>query len=344
VFDPGQGPILLPSGTTGASELSGLAWAGGTAWWTISDDTSAGARAYPLDLTIDAMTGRIVGSPSLSEALVLSSGQDPEGIAFQSPDTLWVSDEVGPAIRGFSTLDGSQTATITIPPVFVTVGTVAGVRPNLGLEALELAPDGTLWTANEEALYSDGPISAFASGSIIRIQRFDSAFQPGGQWGYVTDPLPGDVGLPGRDVETSGVVDLAVLPQGAVLVLERATGAVGFRIRMYLAMLTCATDTSEISNLQIGNFNPVFKILLWEQVFSGPSPHNYEGLSLGPPLEGGRLALVMVADDGGGVPPLQPQQSLYSVFAEESLFSDGFESGDTSAWCSSVENASRLED
>ena len=336
VLDPGQGPVDLPAGGTGASELSGLTWVSGSQWWVISDDTPQGARAYPLTLTIDSTTGLITGSPSLGPALQLAAGADPEGIAYQSPGILWVSDEVGPAIRAFATADGSLTATVVIPAVFQTVGTTAGVRPNLGLESLDRALDDSLWTANEEALYSDGEISTFDDGTIVRIQRFDAALNPAGQWGYITDPLPGDIGDPGRDVETSGVADMTVLPGGSVLVLERATGAVGLRVRIYLADLTDADDTSAMPALSVGNFTPAGKSLLWEWTIFDVEPHNFEGLALGPLLTDGIFSLLMVADDGGGMFPIDPQQSLYAVVAEESLFSDGFESGDTSRWTSTV--------
>ena len=37
VTDPGQGPVDLPAGTTGANDLSGIAWVGGDQWLAIGD-------------------------------------------------------------------------------------------------------------------------------------------------------------------------------------------------------------------------------------------------------------------------------------------------------------------
>ncbi|MFM7735553.1 MAG: hypothetical protein ACKPBU_06165, partial [Alphaproteobacteria bacterium] len=45
ISDPGQGPVPLPAGTTGANNLSGLAWISGNQWVVVADK---GGAAYPL--------------------------------------------------------------------------------------------------------------------------------------------------------------------------------------------------------------------------------------------------------------------------------------------------------
>ena len=289
VVDPLQGAIILSSGATGAAELSGLTWAGGTLFYAVSDNLP---RAFPLTITFDPALGTIT-SATLSPAVTLAAGSDCEGIAYNAAnDSVYVSAEVGPAIREFSLADGSLLQTLSIPPVF------SNHRTNLSLESLSLEPGHqALWTANEEALTVDGPVAWTDAGSVVRLQKFDSALQPAGQWAYVTDPVAGDIINPGRDVEVSGVVDLIALPSGQLLVLERELGFGLFRNRIYEVDFTGATDVSAIASLNGAPYTPVAKILLWEG-FLGT---NFEGISLGPLLDDGRQSLVLVSDNGGSL-------------------------------------------
>jgi hypothetical protein len=283
-----QGPLVLSSGTTGAAQLSGITWVGGAQFYAVGDNDPI---VYPLEVVIDPSNG-VITDAALSPGLSLAAGDDLEGVAYDAvAGTLMVSDESGPAIRAHDPSDGALLQTLTVPLIF------AAHRPNLSLESLSLAPDGTsLWTANEEALAVDGPVSSTSAGTIVRLQRFDAAFAADGQWAYVTDPLPGDIGLPGRDIEVSGVVDLAALDDGRLLVLERALGPTGFRHRLYEVDVSGATDVSAIADLSSASFTPAARFLHWDRL----SGFNYEGLSLGPPLANGLRSVMLVADNGGG--------------------------------------------
>lgn len=338
VGDPGQGPVTLGPGADAAVELGGLAWAGGDAWLVVSDDVSAGPRAFAATVAVDGSTGTVVGSPSAGAAIALAAGGDPEGIALDPGDaTFVVADEVGPTVRRFD-LSGATVASAALPPVFA-----AGLRSNLGLESVAVDRRGRVWTATEEALTADGPVSSFADGTIVRIQRLTPDLQPDGQWGYVTDPISGDVlgSDPGRDVERSGVVELAVLPDGTVLVLERMLGgappfgAPVLRSRLYELDLSSADDTTSIPSLSPGGFTPAAKLLRWEATFDALSePLNFEGMGLGPRLDDGRRSLLLVSDDGGigG-----PAQALYPLAVTlPPILADGFESGDLAAWSASA--------
>ena len=313
ITDPGQAPVTLPPGTPAGAELSAIAYEEGSTWRLVSDDTSPTARVLDATIQLDPGTAHIIGAPSLDSDLPLAAGADTEGLALAGDGSLWVSDEVGPSIRRHLA-DGSVDATLSIPPIFTT-----GLRGNLGFESLALGQDGSIWTANEEALTSDGPVSSFTDGTIVRIQRFDASQVPAGQWGYVTEKIPGNItgSAAGRDIELSGVVDLAVLPSGELLALERAFGGdpagLGFpifEIRIFEIGFGGATETSGLANLAHGSFTPVTKTLLWETTYTlSTGLADFEGIALGPPTDDGDLIALLVADDNGG----SSQQVLKSL-------------------------------
>ncbi|MGH7790118.1 MAG: esterase-like activity of phytase family protein [Candidatus Binatia bacterium] len=288
IVDPPQGAVALASGGTGAAELSGITWAGGTQFFVVGDNAGV---VFPLTVTLDASSGSIT-TAALSAGIALGVGSDPEGLAYDSVnDSVYVGDESGPAIREHALADGSLLQTVAVPAVF------SAYRPNLSLESLSRAPDGPLWTVNEEALSVDGPVSSSSTGTTVRLQRFDSALVPAGQWAYVTDPIAGDIGAPGRDIEVSGVSDLVALNDNQLLVLERALGVGLFRHRIYEVDFSTATDVSAEPDLTLASYTAVTKVLLWE----GFSAINFEGIALGPMLDGGARSLLLVSDNGGGV-------------------------------------------
>ena len=294
----GVGAVALPSGATGASELSGLSWAGGNQYYTVSDGTQS---VYPLTIDLNMATGAVV-SAVLSNGTALSGASDLEGIAYVAADgSAYVSDETGPAIRRHHLGSGGVLATIALPVVF------SNIRANLSLESISLQTGGaSLWTANEEALTVDGLVSAVGAGTVVRLQKFDAGASPAGQWAYVTDGITGDI--PSVTVERSGVADLLVLPNGKLLVLERELGQVGllpqFRSRIYELDFTGATDVSgQAAGLQV--YTPVGKTLLWESFFLFD---NFEGMTLGPELSSGDHSLLLISDNGSGL-----NQGLYAL-------------------------------
>ncbi|MFM7143936.1 MAG: esterase-like activity of phytase family protein, partial [Alphaproteobacteria bacterium] len=307
IAEPGQGPVPLPAGTTGANNLSGLAWISGNQWVVVADK---GGAAYPLEVVLDA-SGRI-GSASLGAAIPLAGAVDAEGIAWDvDRGTLFVSDETGPAIREHVLASGAAVQSLALPAVY------SQARSNLSLESLSRDPvSRSLWTANEEALSVDGPVSGFVDGTLVRLQRFDAGFAPAGQWAWRTDPIEANYGSPGRDVETSGVSDLVALPDGGLLVLERSSGGTGLRSRLYLADFSGADDTSALAALAGASFAPVAKSLRWSRNFLF---QNFEGAALGPALPGGGRSLLLVSDDGSGL-----QQTLLALVVHDGTCGDAF--------------------
>ncbi len=305
IVDPGQGAIELPRGTSGAFELSGITYAGANAggseeenagknrYYAVSDH---GGRLFALEIDIDPVSGWITAS-RVERAAKLATARDTEGIAFDGHSAVWVCDEVGPAVRKHAIEDGSVRQSIAIPPVF------ARMRHNLSLEALALDPAGALWIGNEEALQVDGPKSSAERGTLVRFQQFvpsttdPTAWIPGTQWAYETDPIPGD---PLGGFARSGVVDFVAIEGGRLLVLERGMGSGGIRSRIYWVDGSRATDTSTFPSLMDAQIATVEKRLLWEGIALGD---NFEGMTLGPRLQAGDQSLVLISDDGGVTQP-----------------------------------------
>ena len=300
--DPGQGVFDF---TGNAAELSGLAWLSGTTFYAVSDATNQ-RRVHELNIAVNPLNGRITSAAVVATS-TLATGYDVEGIAYCPQRKTWlVTDEgqhpAGGQLREHTLPDGRLVATVAIPPP------LQNVRPNFSLESCTWGA-GALWTANEEALAQESAVATATTGSLVRLQRFDHQLKPAGQWAYQTDSYGFNSSL--TTIERSGVVDLLALPDGHLLVLERALGigiVPSYRNRIYLVNRTAATDVSGIADLDGAAFTPVAKTLLWEKNMGRVSTRNFEGIALGSALGGGRYSVLLVADNGGGT-----QQHLYAL-------------------------------
>lgn len=288
----GQGVYPLSSGTTDAAELSGITHAGGTTYYAVGDNGAD--SVWELAINVDSQTGILTGSVT-GEVAAPGLGTDSEGIAFRPgvSNSAWVSDEVASAITEFSLSTGAAEGSVAVPSIF----SPSNVQSNRGLESLAFGA-GYLWTANEESLQPDGPISSTSAGSTVRLQRFEgTGFTTQGQWAYVTDPISSmNIFVGGQ----SGLVELLALPNGQLLALERELGGTWwprFRSRIYLIDFTGATDVSSVPSLSGASFTPVSKTLLWQSTFS---TSNFEGMTLGPELDNGDRSLILISDDGSG--------------------------------------------
>lgn len=299
----GQGPRVLRSRQTGAAELSGIAYGNGTTYYAVGDNgaTSIWQLAAPLNLRNGRVTSAVVSAGISAPAM----GRDSEGITL-GPDTTkaWVSDEIASTITQFSLLTGLMLSSVGVPSIY----RPANVQANFGLESLSYGAN-KLWTANEEALKTDGPLSTTSAGSWVRLQRFGGTdLTPEVQYAYRTDPIAAMSPL--TDAERSGVVDMLALPNGQVLTLERELGGFlpTFRNRIYLLDFTGATDVTAVPSLADGGFTPVTKTRLWQGRFNFA---NFEAITLGPQLKDGSFSVLLVSDDGQG--QLGQRQTLLSL-------------------------------
>ena len=292
----GVGKLDNPSGMNAG--LSGLCYAGGTQFYAVDD---SGGVMQPATISVSPASGAITAA-SFASALTLG-GADLEGIAYNpARNSVLVSDETGATIKEY-TLTGTLRSSVNVPTV------LTSYRSNFSLESLTVRGDGLeMWTCNEEALYNagtgvnDGPLSTPSAGSVVRLQRFsrsnvNGVWAASGQWAYLTEPYGKDSSL--TEAERSGVSDLCVLPDGTLLVLERTLGYATFFVptfenRIYKVDFTGATDTSAITSLAGATYTRVTKTKLWSNNFS--VSYNFEGLCLGPRLDGEATSLLMIAD------------------------------------------------
>ena len=266
-----------------ATDFSGLAWAGGSAYFTVSDKVKG---IFPLRIAIEPETGKIVSANIGVMLPVKTKLADFEGVAFD-PDKrqVYVSAEQGNGIFGLNLATGA-TFPVVVPKVF------SRARNNKSLESLTFdSVVGNYWTANEEALEGDGPVSQPDRGTVVRLQKFDRGFRPLAQFAYRTEPSAFRIYSSG-----TGVSDLALLPNGELLVLERVVG-IGLSAKIFLVDIRGATDTSKLTKLDGANFKIAAKKLIFDRA---TLTNNFEGIALGPKLDNGWRSLVLIADSGGG--------------------------------------------
>ncbi len=294
IFDLANGPVVDPM------ELSGLTYFGpasGNLERFIAVEDS-GNRLVSFDVALTS-NGTIFSATGV-DSQTLSPGFDFEGVAYTNPirSTVFVSEENTPGVHEYDLLTGNQLQSVAIPAVY------SNIRPNAGFESLTRSIGGTrMWTANEEAMTIDGPLATDSVGTLVRLQQLDVSgnnVTATAQYAYEVDP----VHAPGLS-PASGLVDLALLPDGTLLALERsaAENAPTFESRIYQVDFANATNIrdSPFDSGLIGEvFTPVNKTLLWSGQVGGifNLGENMEGLSLGPQLANGNWTLLGIVDDG----------------------------------------------
>lgn len=276
--------------------LSGVAWLGDDRWITVTD-TGAALVEFALDLQADGTPGTL----GRLRAVRFASRHDYEDVIpcppeiarrFGATASLVVCEEDTPGIH-LVDASGAGVGAVPLP------GILMKRRPNRGLEALCAAADGkALWTATEESLPDDGPPPSPGVGNVVRLVELPAAGQSRGkQVAYAVDPPHACVPVAAGDVY-SGVVALAALPDGRLLVLERsaARGLPPFENRIYVVDPVAADDVADV----VGRLAARPEVLAAKHLaWRGALGCNLEGLGLGPPLAGGGTALVAIADAGG---------------------------------------------
>lgn len=293
--------------------LSGLTRVGGDTYFTVCD---RGGWLHQLTIRVDRGSGEITGCVFGVSAKLEGKGKlDFESVAWDDANRwVWIGDELDGSIRAFLPATGKKVKELDVPEVY------DAFRYNRSFEALSIRADGLeMWTCNEDALcrsdavkkkgppVDDGPRTARAHGSTVRIQKFaraapQSDWKPAGQWAYRTDPIGGG-NFVGK--ARSGVAEICCLDDGTVLVLEREMSVKvdgfipmpSFRCRIYQVDFAGATDVSGMPSLKDAKHRPVSKTLVFGQ---NTGFAMYEGMCLGPLLADGSRSLLMISDGDAG--------------------------------------------
>ena len=302
--------------------ISGMDRAPDGSYWAISDDRGGerGApRFYSLSLDFDATGFKRVDirkmvylqGPDGQPLPGTARSVDPEGIRQAPNGNLYVSSEgvytspaqrIQPFVREFTT-GGRFVRAFETPAAFDYVDSATtGGRSNKLFEALAVTPDGTLFTANEDALVQDGPMSSLAAASVVRVLRMDAASAKStAQYAYPLPRIPVDKAAGGSFLPDNGLAELLAVSDKHFIAVERAyADGVGNTIRLVLATIDAdTTDVQHLPSLVGAAYRPMQRRLLLEMpiVWQGVKLDNIEGLAWGPRLANGHRTLVLVADN-----------------------------------------------
>ncbi|WP_405925498.1 esterase-like activity of phytase family protein [Streptomyces sp. NBC_00035] len=242
--------------------------------------------------TLDAKTLQPTSVVPLADET--GAALDSEGLVVDRDGTRLISSETEPSVRRYSR-DGKILDRLPVPDA-LRVAPAGRATTNQTFEGLTLLPGGrTLLASMENSISGD-------SKEIVRFQTWDRTapgrtFRLAAQYGYRTD-----TGL--------GVSEATATPDGRLLVLERGfTAGVGNTVRLYLADLRHATDTSGTDTLTGQDGVRLVKKTLLADLVNCPSlgatakqpqPNplldNIEGLTITGRTKG-RLDLLLVSDD-----------------------------------------------
>lgn len=303
--------------------ISGIDRAPDGTYWAISDDRGGERgtpRFYALTVDFDANTFKTVTINKMvyikgPDGNLLSSTTrtvDPEGIRLAPNGNLYISSEGNwsatpgamfqPFVREIKT-DGSFVRAFDTPTAFNYVdNTTAGGRSNKLFEALAVTPNGTVVTANEDALIEDGSLTTLTAGSVIRVVKLDPVTgKPIAQYAYQLPRIPVDRAPTGRFPPDNGLPELLAVSDNEFIAVERAFGdGVGNTIRLVLTRIeTDTTDVSNIKSLTGATYKPMTRELLLDMpiTYNGVKLDNIEGITWGPRLPNGNRTVILVADN-----------------------------------------------
>lgn len=321
------GSQSLPTGTkfegVEFGGISGLDRAADGNYWALSDDRGGERgtpRFYKISLDYDAagFNGVTINSqtnmqrPDGTVFPATARTVDPEGIRLAPNGNLYWSSEGNwsstpasryqPFVREMAP-DGTYVRSFNTPSMFDYVdNSSTGGRNNKLFEALAVAPNGKIYTANEDALIQDGNITTLTTGSKVRVTALDPVSgNATAQYVYELPKIPVDAepGAPfGPD---NGLPELLAISDNQFIAVERAFAfGVGNTIRLTLTGFDAGTtDVSGIASLTGASYTPMSRELLLEMpiTYEGVTLDNIEAISWGKTLANGHRTLVLAADN-----------------------------------------------
>lgn len=277
-------PKAIPAGN-----YSGIVPIDSGLYAVVSDKGDDGFFVF--DIRLDSLSGDILRANNAGFRPSGLSNRDAEGIAWW-PDghTIMTTGEGDGLLREYN-MDGTPTIRqVPLPKASALYG----------YESLCYdASLRTFWTCPESTLEMDGA-QASPQNPIhnrIRVQRYDEALQPAGDYLYTMDlPEARNMGLH----YAFGVSELLAVGDGSLLVLEREfyvpTSKIGAwaQCKLYQCWPFSSSDEPE------GHPESTHKHLLHEWRTSlglfGRTLANYEGMCWGPSTADGARVLLLIAD------------------------------------------------
>jgi len=322
------GTASLPTGTlfegVEFGGISGLDQAPDGSYWAISDDRG-GERGTPrfYNLSIDyGAIGPVTVKVNRQTYMQREDGStfpanarmvDPEAIRLAPNGNLYWSSEGNwgttaatlfqPFVREM-TAAGKFVREFKMPAIYNYVdNTSTGARSNKLFEALTVAPDGTVFVANEDALIQDGPLTTVQAGSVVRVTALDPATGAAkAQYAYQLPRIPVDAPAGAPFGPDNGLSEFLAIGNKKFVAVERAfASGIGNTIRLVLTEITDATTnvTSMASLAGAAAYTPMTRKLLLEMpiTYQGVKLDNIEAITWGKTLPNGHRTLVLAADN-----------------------------------------------
>ena len=322
------GTASLPTGTmfegVEFGGISGMDRATDGSYWAISDDRG-GERGTPrfYNLSIDyEATGPVTVKVNRQTYMQREDGSifpanartvDPEAIRLAPNGNLYWSSEGNwgttaatlfqPFVREMTTA-GKFVREFKTPAIYNYVdNATTGGRSNKLFEALTVAPDGTVFVANEDALVQDGPITTIQAGSVVRVTAMDPATGAAkAQYAYQLPRIPVDAPAGAPFGPDNGLSDMLAIGNKKFIAIERAfASGIGNTIRLVLTEITDATTNVTSMASLAGNaaYTPMTRKLLLEMpiTYQGAKLDNIEAITWGKTLPNGHRTIVLAADN-----------------------------------------------
>lgn len=280
--------------------------------YALVHNSAKGGGIYLADVAFSegwVTSARLEAAPGTAAA---TDVRDPEGIAYMpSSNTLWVSGERDQKILEYD-LQGYPTGrSLAVPAGFAP----GDLSTGNGFESLSYSPGtGLLWTVTEEPLKRDaGWFPAGEGRRILRLLAFDGeTLAPVRERFYAMD-TPAYTPSSG-DTYVHGVADLLAMDDGTVLVLEREVfvpaytsetasmlsmlSSAAARVKLYLVD-PGSSGEALLSKVLVGSFYTRFPGPLSLMMGADPQLANYEGMCLGPTVDGHPTVLLVNDSEKG---------------------------------------------